>query len=221
MEREVSSSTDYSELPVFSQCPTASEGTRESFYPGRAIEHAGAAPVLVDIDPTYYTLEPGLLESVITEKTKAIIPVHLYGQPVDLDAVLNIARTHNLRVIEDCAQAHGAQYHDKRVGSFGDLACFSFYPTKNLGAIGDAGMVVTSDPELADKAKSFRQYGWGERSVSETTGINSRLDELQAAILRVKLRHLERDTLARQELAGIYDTELAELPLRLPHAGGR
>lgn len=181
-----------------------------------AIESAGATPVLVDIEPDFYTLDPAALESAITSRTKAIIPVHLYGQPADLAPILEIARSHELRVIEDCAQAHGATYGGARVGSYGDLACFSFYPTKNLGAFGDGGMLVTNDPELAERAILLRQYGWADRYVSSIVGWNSRLDELQAAILRVKLPHLDADNRQRARLADQYSDALTDLGLTLP-----
>jgi dTDP-4-amino-4,6-dideoxygalactose transaminase len=174
-----------------------------------AIELAGARPVLVDIDPTCYTLDPDRLEAAITSRTRAVIPVHLYGCPADLGPVVEIARRHDLLVVEDCAQAHGALYRGQRVGSLGHIAAFSFYPTKNLGACGDGGMVVTDDPGLAERARLLRQYGWRERYVSSTKGLNSRLDELQAAILRVKLRHLEEWTQRRRSLARLYDEQLA------------
>jgi dTDP-4-amino-4,6-dideoxygalactose transaminase len=174
-----------------------------------AIELTGATPVLVDIEPDYFTLDPNRLEAAITLRTKAIVPVHMYGQAADMNPILEIARQHRLRVIEDCAQAHGALYQSKRVGSFGDMACFSFYPTKNLGALGDGGMVVTADKTLADKAMLLRQYGWATRYASHMAGWNTRLDELQAAVLRVKLRHLDQDNAKRVRLAGLYDNELA------------
>jgi len=173
-----------------------------------AIELCGASPVLVEIESDYYTMEPEKLEAAIGPKTKAIIPVHLYGLPADLSPILEIARRHHLRVIEDCAQAHGATYRGRRVGSLGDLACFSFYPTKNLGAIGDGGMIVTDDAALAERARQLREYGWVERYVSHLAGLNSRLDEIQAAILRVKLRHLDADNSTRIRLAGLYDRGL-------------
>jgi len=176
-----------------------------------AIELAGAVPVFVDVEPDYYTLDAGKLESAITEKTRAIIPVHLYGQPAELDPIIELAKKYDLRVIEDCAQAHGARYKGRNVGSYGDIACFSFYPTKNLGAIGDAGMVVTDNSELAQKARLLREYGWAERYVSHLSGWNSRLDELQASILRVKLRYLEQDNSKRIRLAEIYDKELSNI----------
>ncbi len=183
-----------------------------------AIEQSGATPVLVDIDPATYTLDPSKLEAAITPRTKAVIPVHLYGQPADLAPILEIARRRGLRVIEDCAQAHGARYDGRRVGSIGDIACFSFYPTKNLGAIGDGGAVVTDDPELAERVRLLRQYGWVERYVSHIKGWNSRLDELQAAILRVKLRTLDADNAARRRIAWRYDQALADGPVALPSA---
>ena len=181
-----------------------------------AIELTGATPVLVDIDPEFFTLDPDRFDSAITPRTKAVVPVHMYGQPVDMDRILEIARTRGLRVIEDCAQAHGAMYRNQRVGSLGDMACFSFYPTKNLGALGDGGMVVTSNAELAEKARQLRQYGWAERYSSHVPGWNTRLDEIQAAILRVKLRHLDADNAKRASLAHSYGDALAGGSLVLP-----
>ncbi len=174
-----------------------------------AIELAGATPVLVDIDPVTYTLNPDQIEAAITQRTKAIIPVHLYGAAADLNPIIALARRHSLKVIEDCAQAHGTRYAQRAVGSYGDVACFSFYPTKNLGAIGDGGLVATNDPVIAENLNLLRQYGWRERYVSEITGWNTRLDELQAAILRVKLRHLDEDNDKRRALAAVYDEQLA------------
>lgn len=181
-----------------------------------AIELVGATPVLVDIEPNFFTLDPNRLGEIITPRTKAILPVHLYGQPVDLNPVLEIARKHQLYVIEDCAQAHGATYKNKRVGSFGDMACYSFYPTKNLGALGDGGMVVTNDKHLAEKGVLLREYGWAERYVSHVQGWNTRLDEIQAAILRVKLKYLDEDNSKRVRLAGIYNNRLLDTDLILP-----
>ena len=182
-----------------------------------AVELTGAKPVLVDIEPEHYTLDPAGLEAAITPRTRAIVAVHIYGQPVDMPAILEVARRHGLKVVEDCAQAHGAEFAGRRVGSLGDIACFSFYPTKNLGAIGDGGMVVTSDPALAQKAKLLREYGWAERYVSHIKGWNSRLDELQAAVLRVKLRHLAADNDKRRRLAALYCELLCGAPgLTLP-----
>ena len=181
-----------------------------------AIEAARAVPVLVDIEPDYFTMDPDKLESAIGPHTKAVIPVHLYGQPADLSAILKIARPRGLRVIEDCAQAHGATYMDRPVGAWGDLACFSFYPTKNLGAYGDGGMVTTNDPALASRCRLLREYGWAERYISSIPGGNSRLDELQAAILRVKLPCLDADNARRVDIAEIYRRLLNDMDLTLP-----
>jgi dTDP-4-amino-4,6-dideoxygalactose transaminase len=181
-----------------------------------AIEQAGAIPVLVDIDPAFYTIDPRQVATAVTPKTKGIVPVHLYGQPADLDPILEIAARYGLYVIEDCAQAPGAKYKGKRVGSYGDLACFSFYPTKNLGALGDGGMVVTDQPELARQVGLLREYGWAERSISHITGVNSRLDELQAAILRVKLPYLDADNAARVRITAIYQAGLNDSDMILP-----
>jgi dTDP-4-amino-4,6-dideoxygalactose transaminase len=181
-----------------------------------AIEACGAIPVLIDIEPDYYTLDPLKLEAAISPRTKAIIPVHLYGQPADLKPILEIAQRHGLKVVEDCAQAHGAIYHGQRVGAWGDVACFSFYPTKNLGALGDGGMVVTNDPALAERARLLREYGWAERYTSQISGWNSRLDEVQSAVLRVKLRYLDDDNAKRARLAAVYDESLANTSLVLP-----
>lgn len=179
-----------------------------------AIEMCGASAVFVDIDPQSYTLDPPLLAARITPRTRAIIVVHLYGHPAALDAIQQVAGS--IPIIEDCAQAHGAQIGDRRVGSIGTFGCFSFYPTKNLGAIGDGGMVVTRDAALAECAREIREYGWRERYVSAIPGINSRLDELQAAILRVKLRSLETATDRRRAIAARYATGLAGTKLVLP-----
>ncbi len=181
-----------------------------------AIELTGASPHFVDIEPQFYTIAPEKIKSAITPNTKAIIPVHIYGQPADMEPVLEVAKEHNLWVIEDCAQAHGALYKGKRVGSLGDIGCFSFYPTKNLGAIGDGGIILTENKELAKKARLLREYGWAERYVSHIPGWNTRLDEIQAAILRVKLRYLEKDNLKRRQLADIYKSKLSKKSLTLP-----
>lgn len=181
-----------------------------------AIVLSGATPAFVDIEPDYFTIDPYQIEPAITPKTKAIIPIHIYGQPADMDAIMGIAQKHDLKVIEDCAQAHGAKYNGKRVGSIGDVGCFSFYPTKNLGAIGDGGAVVTNDDSLARKIKLLREYGWEKRYISSKEGWNSRLDEVQAAILRIKLKKLDSDNDRRRELADNYKKELSELPLELP-----
>jgi dTDP-4-amino-4,6-dideoxygalactose transaminase len=176
-----------------------------------AIELAGAVPVLVDIDPAHYTLDPARLEAAITPRTKAVIAVHLYGQAADMDAIMAVARQHRLKVIEDCCQATGGRYKGRRVGSIGDAGCFSFYPTKNLGAIGDGGAVVTQYDAVAERVRSLREYGWRGDRVSHVAGVNSRLDEMQAAILRAKLPHLDADNARRRTIADRYDAALAGL----------
>lgn len=181
-----------------------------------AIELCGAIPVLIDIEPTYFTMNPDKIASAVTSRTKAIIPVHIYGHAVDMQAVRFVASKHGLRVIEDCAQAHGSLFQDKRVGSFGDMACFSFYPTKNLGAIGDGGMVVTNDDALAAEVRLLREYGWSERYISHKKGWNTRLDELQAAVLCVKLPGLDTDNAKRRAHAATYGRGLATTQLKLP-----
>ncbi|MBI3601365.1 MAG: DegT/DnrJ/EryC1/StrS family aminotransferase [Candidatus Omnitrophica bacterium] len=181
-----------------------------------AIVLSGAVPVLVDIEPSTYNMDPHQLKTSITPKTKAIIVVHLYGHPADMTPIIQIAHEHGIKVIEDCAQAHGARYEGKRVGAWGDMACFSFYPTKNLGAIGDGGAVVTNNEHLADQCRLLREYGWSKERVSQMAGWNSRLDELQAAILRVKLRYLDRDNQLRQQLAACYNQSLVHTGLVLP-----
>ena len=181
-----------------------------------AIGLAGAIPIFLDIEPDHFTIDPELITAAITPKTKAIIPVHIYGQPCDMDAIMEIANKNNLKVIEDCAQAHGAEYKGKRIGSIGDVGCFSFYPTKNLGAIGDGGALVTNNNQLAEKIKLIREYGWEERYVSSKEGWNSRLDELQAAILRVKLKNLDMDNHRRRQHSEKYIELLKGLPLELP-----
>jgi dTDP-4-amino-4,6-dideoxygalactose transaminase len=186
-----------------------------------AIEMCGAIPVLVDVDLQTYTMDPERLQAAVSPRAKAVLPVHLYGYPADMASILAIAQQHNLTVVEDCAQAHGATYGDKGVGSIGDIAAFSFYPTKNLGAIGDGGLVATSDRGLAEKLNLLKQYGWQERYVSQVRGWNSRLDELQAAILRVKLRHLTTGNQRRRELAQQYDHGLSQLPLIIPSSRGK
>ena len=185
-----------------------------------AIERAGAIPVLVDIEPGGFTMDPSALEAALRDpppgRPAAILPVHLYGEPADLASILKLARRHDLRVIEDCAQSHGAVYRGAPTGSFGDIACFSFYPTKNLGALGDAGMTATDDAEFAVALRELREYGWRDRYVSARIGINTRLDPLQAAILGAKLPHLAADNARRQAIAARYDKGLSGLPLALP-----
>lgn len=173
-----------------------------------AIEAAGAVPVLVDVDPHFYTLNPVQLAEVLSPRTRAVIAVHLYGQAADLDAIGGFCQEHNLILIEDGSQAHGAKWKGKRVGGIGHIGCFSCYPTKNLGAIGDAGLVTTNDEKLAHKIRILREYGWQARYISDLPGRNSRLDEIQAAILRVKLRHLDADNNKRRALAERYTSLL-------------
>ena len=172
-----------------------------------AICYTGATPVYVDIDPVAYTLDPARLEAAITSRTKAILPVHLYGQPADMDPILEIARRRGLVVIEDAAQAHGSEYKGRRVGSLADMACFSFYPGKNLGAYGEGGAVVTAHPEYAKTIRLLRNWGESRRYYHDLRGFNYRMEGFQGAILRVKLRHLERWTEARRANARVY-TEL-------------
>ena len=181
-----------------------------------AIVMSGATPIFVDIQPDVYTLDPSKLPAAFTKKTKAIISVHLYGQAADMAPILAFAKQHNLRVIEDCAQSTGGEYAGRKTGSLGDIGCFSFYPTKNLGAYGDGGMTVTRDPALAERLRGLRQYGWDKSNISCEAGVNSRLDELQAAILRAKLPHLDSDNAKRIAIADRYDRELAETGLTLP-----
>lgn len=190
------------------------------FATAGAVVLAGARPVFADIDPATYDLDPGSLESRITGRTKAVIAVHLYGCPAEMDLIMSITRTRGIKVIEDCAQAIGAEYKGRRVGSIGDVGCFSFYPTKNLGAFGDGGMVTTNDPEIAERIRIMRVHGSRKRYYHEILGYNSRLDEVQAAILRVKFRHLEGWTEARRGIARKYTEMLAGAgvitPLEVP-----
>ncbi|MEO6742103.1 MAG: DegT/DnrJ/EryC1/StrS family aminotransferase [Chthoniobacteraceae bacterium] len=185
-----------------------------------AIELTGAEPLLVDIDPGTFTLDPQKLADTIRahpqRNFKAVIPVHLYGQAADMPAIMGLARQHGLRVIEDCAQSHGAAIAGKTTGTFGDAATFSFYPTKNLGAIGDGGAVFTHDAAIATRVHELRQYGWKSRYISDTTGMNSRLDELQAAILRAKLPHLSADNQRRRDLAALYAKHIRNSAVTLP-----
>jgi dTDP-4-amino-4,6-dideoxygalactose transaminase len=181
-----------------------------------AITYVGALPVLVDVQPDTYNLNPDLIEAAITERTRAIIPVHLYGQPCDMDAILAIARRHGLRVIEDDAHAHGAHYRGKPTGSFGDIGCFSFYPTKTMGAFGDAGAIVTSDAELDERLRQLRYMGQKVKHQHDMIGFQKRMDEMQAAILSVKLRHLDGWIARRRVIAARYDELLAETPVKTP-----
>lgn len=177
---------------------------------------SGAMPVLVDAHPQTLTIDPERLESGITAKTAAIVPVHLYGHPCEMEPIMELAQAHNIAVIEDCAQAHGAAYKDKRCGSLGHAAAFSFYPSKNLGAYGDGGAVTTNDPAIAERVRKLRNYGEDRRYYHTEEGYNSRLDEIQAAVLRVKLEHLDTWNEARRERAGAYQEHLAESPVTIP-----
>jgi dTDP-4-amino-4,6-dideoxygalactose transaminase len=181
-----------------------------------AIELVGATPVLVDIESKYFTMDPAELAAVLDHPPidwppiRAVIPVHLYGQAADLDQILHVCAQHDLMVIEDCSQAHGATWHGQKVGTFGAMAAFSLYPTKNLGALGDAGVLVTGEPSLADRIGVIRQYGWRDRFHSDVVGMNSRLDELQAAILHAKLPYLDAMNQRRRAIAVAYDAALAD-----------
>jgi len=175
------------------------------------ISHSGAKPVFVDIDEQSFTIDPGHILRKITERTKAIMPVHLYGQAADMDPIMVIAKERGLKVIEDCAQAIGAEYKGKKVGSIGDVGCFSFYPTKNLGCYGDAGMVVTSDCTLQERVRALRTHGSLNGIFYESLGFNSRFDEIQAAILRVKFRYLDAWNNLRRKRAGVYNSCLADI----------
>ena len=181
-----------------------------------AIRYAGATPVLVDIDPHTFTIDVTQLAEAITPRTKAVIPVHLYGQPADMDPLLTLARRHSLTVIEDAAQAHGAEYRDRRVGGLGDLGCFSFYPGKNLGAYGEGGIVVTNDETHARTIRSLRSWGEDRRYHHTRPGFNYRMDGIQGAILRVKLRHLPAWTDTRILIAAAYDRVLADSLVTTP-----
>ncbi|MBN8216048.1 MAG: DegT/DnrJ/EryC1/StrS family aminotransferase [Spirochaetes bacterium] len=181
-----------------------------------AVEMAGAIPVFADIEAATFTLDPARVDEACGPKTKAILAVHLYGQPADLDRLGAIARSRGLLLIEDCAQAHGARHRNLTVGSIGDAGCFSFYPTKNLGAFGDGGLVCARESAVASRIRELREYGWRERYHSATTGFNSRLDELQAAILREKLPRLGADTAERQRQAAVYLHELDGTGVGLP-----
>ena len=181
-----------------------------------SITHAGAKPVFVDIDENSYNINPDLIEKAVTDKIKAIIAVHLFGQPADMDVVNEVAQKHNLAVIEDAAQAHGAEYKDKVVGTLGKVACFSFYPAKNLGAYGDAGMVVTDDGEIAERVTLLRNHGRTEKYQHLIEGYNYRMDTIQAAVLRVKLRHLKKWTEKRRNNAKLYDQLLEDSSVITP-----
>jgi len=181
-----------------------------------AISYVGATPVYVDVEDGTMNLDPKLVEKAITPKTKAIMPVHLYGQPFDLDPIREICRKHNLPLVEDSAQAHGAKYKGKTIGTFGEVSCFSFYPGKNLGAAGEGGALVTNNPEFAKRAKSLREHGSTVRYYHDEVGFNYRMEGIQGAVLGVKLPHLRKWTAERQRVAKRYAELLKDLPLQLP-----
>ena len=182
-----------------------------------AVSGVGATPVPVEPDVATHNINPARIEAAITSRTRALLPVHLYGQPADMDPILDIASRHGLRVIEDAAQAHGARYKGKRIGAHGDIVCWSFYPGKNLGALGDAGAITTNDAALAERVALLRNYGSRQKYVNEEAGVNSRLDPIQAAVLRVKLGVLDEWTERRRAVASAYTVSLAECGLILPH----
>jgi dTDP-4-amino-4,6-dideoxygalactose transaminase len=183
-----------------------------------AIHYVGARPVFVDIDPETFTMDPARLESVITPRTKAILPVHLYGQPADMDPILEIAKRNGLIVIEDAAQAHAAEYNGIRAGSMGDMGCFSFYPGKNLGAYGEGGMVITNNPQYARKIRMLRDWGSEKKYHHVLRGYNFRLEGIQGAVLRVKLKYLEKWTAVRRAAAAYYDEKLKDTGIPIPKA---
>ncbi len=183
-----------------------------------AIGYTGARAVLVDIEPEYFTIDPSKIEAAITPRTRAIMPVHLYGQPADMDPILDIARHHRLTVIEDAAQAHGAEYHGRRCGSLAEIAGFSFYPGKNLGAYGEGGAVTTARADVAPTCRTLRDWGQEKRYEHRVKGFNYRMDGIQGAVLRVKLRHLEEWTEKRRQVASWYAETLAPESVRLPKA---
>lgn len=187
------------------------------FATAGSIARLGARPVFVDVDAATFNILPEKIEAAITERTRALMPVHLYGQMAEMDEIMLIARRYQLYVIEDAAQAIGAEYKGRRAGSIGDLGCFSFYPTKNLGGFGDGGMVTTNDPQLAERVRRLRNHGYTERYYNKEVGGNFRLDAIQAAVLRVKLRHLDEWTAARQRNAERYRTLFTDASLALEH----
>jgi dTDP-4-amino-4,6-dideoxygalactose transaminase len=185
-----------------------------------AISATGATPVPVEPELATHNLDPAKVEAAVTPRTRALLPTHLYGHPADLDPLLGIARRHRLKLVEDAAQAHGARYKGKRIGAHGDAVCWSFYPSKNLGALGDAGAVTTDDPALAERIRELGNYGSGVRYVNKEKGVNSRLDPVQAAVLRAKLPKLDEWNERRRAIAAAYGDRLAGLPLVLPQAAG-
>ncbi|MEW6663394.1 MAG: DegT/DnrJ/EryC1/StrS family aminotransferase [Bacillota bacterium] len=182
------------------------------FATAEAVSLVGATPVFVDIDPKTFNIDPNLIEPAITPRTRAILPVHLYGQAADMDPIMELAAKHNLKVIEDTAQAFGGEYKGKKLGTIGDVGCFSFFPSKNLGAYGDGGLIATNDDQIAETARMLRVHGSRKKYYNETIGYNSRLDELQAAILRVKLPHIDAWNDARRQAARRYNDLLKDVP---------
>ena len=182
-----------------------------------AITHSGGDIRFVDVDPRTGNIDPSKLEAAITSRTKAVVPVHLYGQAADMDSICEVTASHGVKVIEDAAQAHGARFGARPVGSFGVAACFSFYPAKNLGAYGDGGMVVTSDPDVAERVRLLREHGQRSKYEHVVEGYGERLDEVQAAVLRVKLRHLDEWNAARNRIADFYDSAFSQLGVQIPH----
>lgn len=182
-----------------------------------AVSAVGAVPVPVEPDPATHNIDPARIKAAITPRTRVLLPVHLYGQPADMDPILALARAHGLAVVEDAAQAHGARYKERRIGAHGDIVCWSFYPGKNLGAMGDGGAITTMRADLADRVRVLRNYGSRAKYVNEVQGVNSRLDPIQAAVLRVKLKHLDEWTDRRRAIAARYAEELADAGLILPH----
>jgi dTDP-4-amino-4,6-dideoxygalactose transaminase len=182
-----------------------------------AVSSVGATPIPVEPDPDTHNIDPARIEAAITPGTRALLPVHLYGQPADLDPILDIARRHRLYVVEDAAQAHGARYKGQKIGAHGDVVCWSFYPGKNLGALGDAGAITTNDADLAERIALLRNYGSRKKYVNEVVGVNSRLDPVQAAVLQVKLGVLDDWTDRRRAIASTYTEGLADSGLILPH----
>ena len=181
-----------------------------------AIAYTSAVPVFVDTDPVTYTIDTSLIEKKINSRTKAIIPVHMYGQAADMAPIIKLSEKHGIKIIEDACQAHGAEYHNKKCGSIGDAGCFSFYFTKNLGGYGEGGMVVTNNHDIAEKVRLFRNHGHKSKYEHSVMGYNNRLDELQAAILRIKLKHLDNYNKNRREIAKKYNALLENTPLSLP-----
>ena len=182
-----------------------------------AIVSTGAKPVIVDIEDIYFTIDPTKLKSMINSKTKAIIPVHIYGQVCEMKEIISIAKRNKIKVIEDCSQALGTKYHKKKVGTFGDIGTFSFYPTKILGAIGDGGIIITNNGSIAKKLLKLRQYGWNKKRETKYPGLNSRLDELQAAILNVKIKNIDKDNQKRNKIASLYKKKIKNKDLLLPN----